>query len=186
MKNIPDLEEIKKIRQKLAISQKELGMKLKIPQSTISRIENKDMDPPYSKVKRIFEFLEKERMQKKSSDKIAEDIMTKKIISIHSNSIIKDAIDLMNQHDLSQIPILDKNQNLGSLTAKKIQKYIADNPDLKSVNVLDLKELPFPEVEKNWSIKAISNLLSSYPAVLVKEYNKHVGIITDADFLKFA
>ncbi|MFX1237427.1 MAG: CBS domain-containing protein [Promethearchaeota archaeon] len=112
--------------------------------------------------------------------------MTRQIISINSQSSIKNAIDLMNQHDLSQIPILDKNQNLGSLTAKKIQKFIADNPDLKNVNVLDLKQLPFPEIEKSWSIKAISNLLSNYPAVLVKEYDQFIGIITDADFLKLA
>lgn len=144
------------------------------------------MDPPYSKIKKIFEFLEQERIRKNNIYKIAEEIMTRQIISINSQSSIKNAIDLMNQHDLSQIPILDKNQNLGSLTAKKIQKFIADNPDLKNVNVLDLKQLPFPEIEKSWSIKAISNLLSNYPAVLVKEYDQFIGIITDADFLKLA
>ena len=45
-------------------------------------------------------------------------------------------------------------------------------------------ELPFPEVEKNWNAKDISNLLIKYSAVLVKENNKFIGIITDADFLK--
>ncbi|MBN1803092.1 MAG: CBS domain-containing protein [Candidatus Lokiarchaeota archaeon] len=157
---------------------------MKIPQSTISRIENNDMDPPYSKVKKIFEFLEQERIKKNNIYKTAKEIMTKQIISISSHSSIKDTIELMNKHDLSQVPIIDADQNLGSLTAKKIQKFIADHPDLKNVNVLDLKQLPFPEIEKDWSIKAISNLLSNYPAILVKEYNRFVGIITDADFLK--
>lgn len=142
------------------------------------------MDPPYSKVKKIFEFLEQERIKKNNIYKTAKEIMTKQIISISSHSSIKDTIELMNKHDLSQVPIIDADQNLGSLTAKKIQKFIADHPDLKNVNVLDLKQLPFPEIEKDWSIKAISNLLSNYPAILVKEYNRFVGIITDADFLK--
>ncbi len=186
MIKFPELDEIKKKRTKLNISQKELGRILKIPQSTISRIENNDMDPPYSKVKRIFEYLEQERIKKNNIYKTAREIMTKQIISINSQSSIKDAIDLMNKHDLSQVPIIDSNQNLGSLTAKKIQKIIADHPDLKNVNVLDLKQLPFPEIEKNWSIKAISNLLTNYPAVLVKEFNQFVGIITDSDFLKLA
>ena len=53
-----------------------------------------------------------------------------------------------------------------------------------NMKVIDVKELPFPEVEKNWSTKEISNLLLNYPAVLVKHLNKYVGIITDADFLK--
>ena len=47
------------------------------------------------------------------------------------------------------------------------------------------KDLPFPEIEKNWDIKDISNLLSNYSAILVKEYGEYIGIITDADFLKF-
>ena len=48
-----------------------------------------------------------------------------------------------------------------------------------------IKELPFPEVEKNWDIKDISNLLSNYNAVLVKEFGNYIGIITDADLLKY-
>ena len=180
----PKLSEIRVLRKGLDISQKELGEKTNIPQSTISRIENGTMDPPYSKVERIFNFLIKEEEKRKGVEMEARDIMTKKIIYINSNSTIKEAIKLMNQYEISQIPILDKGQNLGSLTSKSVQKHIIDNPDLINLRSLDLKELPFPEVEKSWSVKEISNLLIKYPAVLVKDSNKYVGIITDSDFLK--
>ncbi|GAI92067.1 unnamed protein product, partial [marine sediment metagenome] len=56
MEVVPNLSRIKYLRKKLNISQKELGEKLDISQSTISRIENGDMDPPYSKAKKIIEF----------------------------------------------------------------------------------------------------------------------------------
>ena len=49
MESLPDLTKIKELRKKLYISQKELGQKLGIQQSTISRIENGTIDPPYSK-----------------------------------------------------------------------------------------------------------------------------------------
>ena len=74
--------------------------------------------------------------------------------------------------------------HVGSITAKKIQKHITKNPDLINADILTIIELPFPEVEKNWNAKDISNLLIKYPAVLVKENNNFIGIITDADFLK--
>ena len=45
MEKLPDLSHIKYLRKSLNISQKELGEKLSIPQSTISRIENTTMDP---------------------------------------------------------------------------------------------------------------------------------------------
>jgi len=185
MEILPSLDKIKDLRKKLGITQKELGVLCGIPQSTISRIENGTIDPPYSKIKRIYEYLEYERKIREKSKKHAEDIMTRNIISIKPSSTIREAVDLMNKHEISQLPILENQQNLGSLTSKKIQKYLTDNPELLNVEVSLIKELPFPEIDKKWNIKDISNLLVKYPAVLVKDINhKFIGVITDSDLLK--
>jgi len=181
---LPELAEIKSLRKSLNINQKELGEILNIPQSTISRIENGSMDPPYSKIKKIYTYLQKELAKSKESTIRAENIMTKKIFSISSDSTVKHAVEMMNQHKISQVPIIEEEKNVGSLTAKKIQKLLTENSDILKMKVIDVKELPFPEVEKSWSTKEISNLLLNYPAVLVKDINNYVGIITDADFLK--
>ena len=187
MESFPSLSEIKRLRKKLNISQKELGLLCSIPQSTISRIENDTIDPPYSRVKKIFKQLQNERIARKKSKKHAKDIMSSKIISISPTSTIRDAIELMYEHGYSQLPLLEKNDNFGSITSKKIQKFITDNPELLGVEVSLIKELPFPEVEENWNVKDISDLLVKYSAVLVKnEQHNIVGIITDADFLKLS
>ncbi|MHA2281023.1 MAG: CBS domain-containing protein [Promethearchaeota archaeon] len=185
MQKFPSLSEIKPLRKKLDISQKDLADEMKLTQSTISRIESGTVDPPYSKVKNIFEYLESERIARKKSKKHAKDIMTHKIISIKPTSSVRDAVELMNEHGYSQLPLLDKNDNFGSITSKKIQKLITDNPKILGVEVSLIKELPFPEVDENWNVKDISDLLVKYSAVLVKdETHNIVGIITDADFLK--
>ncbi len=184
MEILPSLSDIKRLRKKLNISQKELGVVLNIPQSTISRIENGTIDPPYSKLKKIYEYLENERKIREKSKKHAEDIMTQDIQSIKSGSTIREAVDLMNKHEISQLPIIENNQNFGSITSKKIQKYITDNPEIINMDVSLLKELPFPEIDKNWNVKDISDLLLKYPAVLVKENNDYIGIITDSDLLR--
>ncbi|MGV9199315.1 MAG: CBS domain-containing protein [Promethearchaeia archaeon] len=184
MKILPQLAKLKQLRKKLNISQTELSEQLNIPQSTISRIENGTIDPPYSKVKLIYDFLISKKQEKNQIENIAEDIMTNNIVAINSHSTIKEAIELMNKHQISQLPIIDKNQNMGSLTAKRIQKYIAEHPDLSNITVDHLKELAFPEIQKTWRINKISKLLANYPAVLVKEFDKYIGIISDADILK--
>lgn len=185
MQNFPSLSEIKPLRKKLNISQKELAEIMKLTQSTISRIESGTVDPPYSKVKDIFEYLEGERFARKKSKRQAKDIMTRKIISITPTSSIRDAVELMNDHGYSQLPLLEGNDNYGSITSKKIQKIITDNPKMLGADVSLIKELPFPEVDENWNVKDISDLLVKYSAVLVKDgKHKIVGIITDADFLK--
>ncbi|MFO8017672.1 MAG: CBS domain-containing protein [Promethearchaeia archaeon] len=186
MKFLPQLSELKKLRKQLGISQTDLAEELNIPQSSISRIETGRIDPPYSKVKLVYNFLIGKKIEKNKIKKTAENIMTEEIVSIGIESTITEAIELMNKHQISQLPILESNQNLGSLTAKRIQKYIAEHPDLSNISIEHLKELPFPEIQKSWKISTVSQLLTNYPAVLVKEFDKYIGIITDADFLKLA
>jgi predicted transcriptional regulator len=184
---LPDISIIKELRKKLNISQKELGEKLGIQQSTISRIEHGTIDPPFSKFKCIYEYLKSESAKRAQASITANNIMTSKILTVNSKASVKDAVELMNLHKISQIPIIDQEGlNLGSITSKKIQKLLIDNPDILNMEVDKVKELPFPEVDKNWNVKEISNLLLNYPAVLVKEFNKFIGIITDSDFLKLS
>ncbi|MFW9951301.1 MAG: helix-turn-helix domain-containing protein, partial [Candidatus Thorarchaeota archaeon] len=95
---MPDCIRIRELRKKLNLSQKELGEKVGIKQSTISRIENGELDPPYSKFKAIYEFLEKESRKRSQSLITANDIMTRKIYYLTSDSTVKDAIELMNKH----------------------------------------------------------------------------------------
>lgn len=183
---LPELKELKDLRKDLNISQKYVEKNLNIPQATISRIENGIGNPSYITVKKIFNFLENEKLRREKSDKKVIDIMTDKIIWVESKTKVKDTVDLMTKHNVSQIPILEENKNIGSITAKKIQKEIIDNPTLINAEITIIMELPFPEIELNWDIKAISNLLIIYPAVLVKKNNNYIGIITDADLLKIS
>ncbi|MFX0188046.1 MAG: CBS domain-containing protein [Candidatus Hodarchaeota archaeon] len=183
---LPDLKEIKTIRRKLNLTQEDLHRKLKIPQATISRIENGIGNPSYLAVKVIFDFLEHERLRRKKLELKAENVMTRNIISINSKASIKDAVILMNKHNVSQIPILEGGKNLGSITSKKIQKSIIDRSELINAEVDLIKELPFPEIEEDWEIKDVSNLLTNYSAVLVKKNNKYIGIIADADLLQIS
>jgi len=187
MKNLPPINEIKRLRKKLNISQKELALELNLTQSTISRIESGLIDPPYTKFKMIYEYLELEKSKRKKSTKYAKDIMSKVIYNIQPHSTIREAVEIMNDKNISQLPIIENNHNFGSITSKKIQKYITDNPEILSMDVSLIKELPFPEVDENWNVRDISNLLIRYSAVLVKnEHHDFVGIITDADFLKLS
>ena len=186
MKNLPSLSEIKRLRKKLNISQKELADELNLAQSTISRIESGTIDPPYTKFKIIYEYLENERSKRRKSKRYAKDIMTRDIKLIKPSSSIRDAVELMNVHGISQLPIIEKKQNFGSITSKKIQKSIIDRSELINAEVDLIKELPFPEIEEDWDIKDVSNLLTNYSAVLVKKNNEYIGIIADADLLQIS
>ncbi|TFF94680.1 MAG: CBS domain-containing protein [Promethearchaeota archaeon] len=181
---LPDIAEIKILRKKLNISQKELADICGLSQSTISRIENELIDPTYTKFKKLYSSLINEERRKKESIEKIDNIMTKEIISIKSDTKLSEAISLMNKYNVSQLPIIENNRNLGSITSRKAQKLIMENADLLNIKISDVKELPFPEVNRKWSLKDVSDLLIKYSAVLIRDFDKYIGIITDADFLK--
>ncbi|TXT63769.1 MAG: putative transcriptional regulator with C-terminal CBS domain [Promethearchaeota archaeon] len=181
---LPKVIEIKDLRKNLNLSQQDLAEKCGLTQSTISRIESGKIDPPYSKIKLIFDFLQQETSRRKSSTKKITEIMSKKIINISPKDTLKDAITLMSKHNISQLPILENNRNFGSITAKKAQQLIVENPNLNNIDVMSIKELPFPEIDEKWNLRDVSDMLSKYPAILVKKYDSYVGIITDADCLR--
>ena len=123
MESLPDLTIIKELRKKLYISQKELGQKLGIQQSTISRIENGTIDPPYSKFKTIYEYLVNESIKRAPTSITANNVMTTEIYSVNPKASVREAVELMNQHKISQIPIISEDGiNVGSITSKKNPK----------------------------------------------------------------
>jgi predicted transcriptional regulator len=52
------------------------------------------------------------------------------------------------------------------------------------MRVSELMENPFPEVDENLPVEAVSFLLRYSPAVLTTKKGELVGIITDADLSK--
>ena len=78
-----------------------------------------------------------------STDTPTSELMSQPLITINQNSSIKDASDLMQQHNIRRLPVLDnKGKLVGIITAKDILKAMMDL--LKSVmNQQDLLRLAF-------------------------------------------
>ena len=91
-----NLNQIKKIRKKLEISQVELARMTGIPQQTISRIERGIGDSSFSKVIKIFNILFTEKQKRdRNTEKIPDfDIIADKILNLLKNweSLSEDTI----------------------------------------------------------------------------------------------
>ena len=172
-----ELEEIKKIRKKLGMTQTELANRANVSQSLIAKIESGRIDPTYTKTKKIFSALSD--LEKKEEIK-AEQFMTGKIISIISSTSIKEAIDKMKKSQISQLPVIDNHKLVGLVSESTILDALLN---AKGREVKDVMQEAPPIVSKVTSIQVISNLLKHYPMVLVSEEGKLVGLITKSDLL---
>jgi len=176
-----DLGEVKKLRKKFGITQKELAIKAGVTQAYIAKLENKQIDPKLSTFYKILNALEELRARLKK----IEDVMISPVIFVHPTDKITDAINMMAKYNISQLPVLRNGTPIGSLSEKSLVKKlgigkICENPN---ITVSEIMDESFPVVSKEQSFIEVYTLLKENQAVLIEETGRVVGIITRADIL---
>lgn len=172
-----ELEEIKKIRKKIGITQTELSKRAGVSQSLIAKIESGRIDPTYTKTKKIFAALSE--LEKREEVK-AEQLMTAKIISVSPDEPIKEAISKMKKFQISQMPVIDSNNLVGLVSESTILDALLN---AKAAKVKEVMQESPPIVSKTTSMQVVSNLLRFFPMIIVSEEGKLIGLITKSDLL---
>jgi cystathionine beta-synthase len=102
----------------------------------------------------------------------------------HKTDKVKDTIYLMNSKSVSQIPVLEDGQVIGSITDSKLLSKIIENPDLKDATVADVMEESMKFVALDSTLDVLSSMLDKQKAVLVRDDNHQVHIVTKHDILE--
>jgi predicted transcriptional regulator len=180
---LPEISEIKNWRKRLGLTQQALAKAVGVTQSAIAKLEGGG-SPSYALMKKIVEFLQG---VEKGMELKAKQIMSHKVISIHPNTRVTEAIKIMRAHKISQLPVVEANRVLGSISEKTVLDRIAQGEDparISSTRVSQILEEPFPQIDENAPISVMSPLLLYAQAVLVVRKERVAGIITKADLLK--
>ena len=172
-----ELDEIKKIRKHIGLTQTELAKKASVSQSLIAKIESGRLDPTYSNAMKIFTALGD--LEKKQEIK-AFQIMSDKIVSARPAESIKSAVEKMKKYKISQLPVVDDHKAVGLVSESTLLDAILNSKDGDVSSIM--REAP-PVVSKESSVNVISSLLRHYPLVIVSENGKLVGLITKSDLL---
>ena len=174
-----ELKDIKEIRKKFGLTQTDLAKKADVSQSLIAKIEAGRLDPTYNKAMKIFNALDE--LTKKKELK-AEEIMTKKIVSVSSESNIKEVIKKMKKYAISQMPVIDDDRIVGFISESVVlDALMKDKKEIKAKEIM--KDSP-PTIAKDALISIVSSLLKFYPMILVVEKGKLEGIITKSDIIR--
>ncbi|WP_406657078.1 CBS domain-containing protein [Methanolobus sp. ZRKC2] len=179
---LPTPEELKDKRTELGLTQSDLAKRAGVSQPLIARIESGDVDPRLSTLRKIievFEDVEKEDIQ-------VGNIMNTNVISAPPEEHIDVAVQIMEKHNISQIPVISKGVSVGSISEEMIVRSLAGKKK-NTVSHMLIKEMmgdSFPTVSPNADIKMVSYMLERNPAVLVLEMGKVVGVVTKHDVLK--
>jgi cystathionine beta-synthase len=108
------------------------------------------------------------------------------VVSITPGATVRQALGLMALHDVSQLPVMEGVNCVGSVSDWSLSQKSLENPKLLDATVSEVMDSPFPVVGGDQPIDTVVRLLSkSNPAVLVRENGKVQGIVTRSDMLRF-
>lgn len=106
-----------------------------------------------------------------------------RLISVAPDARIGEALDLMNNHSLSQLPVLEEGKSVGSVRENRIMSLLLDNRELLEQPVATVMDASFPVANENVEVSRAKMYLKESPALLVEEYGRIVGIVTRHDVL---
>ena len=120
---------------------------------------------------------------------LAADIIQKKSIKefiyVGHDESIQNAIQVMQEKDISQVPVMKDHAIVGSLTEHLILKKMLNNESALSLKVNEIMNDPFPEVEMQDGCQEISGKINKdNAAVMVQDLHGEYHIITEYDLIQ--
>jgi cystathionine beta-synthase len=108
------------------------------------------------------------------------------VVSVAPGASVRQALGLMALHDVSQLPVMDGSNCVGSVSDWSLSQKSLENPKLLDSSVSEIMDSPFPVVAGDQPVDSVVKLLSkSNPAVLVRDNGSVQGIVTRSDMLRF-
>ena len=187
---LPLLDEISRRRKEAGLTQSKLAGIAGVSQSIIAKIESGSVDPSYSIVRKLFSALDSFKAESASGEdrvRRAGELMSRGVVWVGKNQLVRDAVTVMRRRGYSQLPVLDGGRSIGSLSEKTVLDRAAHGENLEELfrrRVGDVMESPLPVVNEDTSVDALYGLLRENYAVLVSRGNEVIGILAKSDLLK--
>jgi cystathionine beta-synthase len=108
------------------------------------------------------------------------------IVATTPGATVRQALRLMSLHDVSQLPVMDGDDCVGSVSEGSMSARALEDTKLLDATVSDVMDPPFPVVDGAQQIDSVVKLLNkANPAVLVRQSGRIAAIVTRSDVLHF-
>ncbi|HEX9105569.1 MAG TPA: pyridoxal-phosphate dependent enzyme, partial [Longimicrobiales bacterium] len=108
------------------------------------------------------------------------------LVAVGPEATLREALDLITRHNVSQLPVVRDVECVGSLAESSLMSRVIEDPTVLARPVSDFMEAPFPVVEAQVQMAALGRLLTRQnPAVLVRRDGEIAGIVTRYDMVRY-
>lgn len=147
----------------------------------LSKVYNDEWMKEQRFIEARMELTAKQIAERKAPSKIPQ------LIAVSPDSLMLEAVSLMKEYEISQIPVIQGTDVVGSVKEDRLIHLLIKDPSARSHPVREVMDEPFPVVDADATIEEISNLLTKEnPAVLVKasDGGERLDILTKADLIR--
>lgn len=110
----------------------------------------------------------------------------KNILHVNATDFIKDAFKVMNNAGVTQVPVFENDESVGSLFESDILNDLLENRENLEKRVRDVMKAPFPVLYAKQSLKDAKELFKSNEMALVQDStHKLIGVLTRTDYIEF-
>jgi cystathionine beta-synthase len=111
----------------------------------------------------------------------------KKLVTIGTDSTVGDAVVLMQQFNIENIPVLNNGEIVGAISESGLfNKILGNGEDIKQKKITDVLEPAYPIVAFDTPLDRISSLMNKENgAVLAKDDSGSFHIVTKYDVIQF-
>ncbi len=107
-----------------------------------------------------------------------------RLVSVPPDMTLAEAIDVMTRHGISQVPVVENGDVVGSLAEQGVLNRLIREPDARARLVRDVMGDPFPIVESTTPLRDLAAHLQGHcTAVLVRVSDGGLSILTRSDLI---
>ncbi|MBX2961870.1 MAG: pyridoxal-phosphate dependent enzyme [Cyclobacteriaceae bacterium] len=130
-------------------------------------------------------FLDTKTFSTKAKDIISSRNGKDSLVTIQPKAKVSDVILMMNREGIDQIPVIENDQFIGSVSASSLLEKMIEDPLLREKVVGDVMDKPMLFVAPDSTLDVLSSLLNKEnKAVLIRDESQRVHIITQHDLLR--
>lgn len=110
----------------------------------------------------------------------------RRFIACQADDTVRHAFNLMKTHDISQLPVLEAENMVGSITETQVLHFLLENPMTNSERTIrEVMGAAFPVVQEDLPIGQLHRYLSKQiPAVVVKDLSGGMHVVSHYDLIQ--
>ena len=107
------------------------------------------------------------------------------LVSVPLGVTIEQAVNLMREHNISQVPVIEGGEVVGSISETRILDILVSDPVAKLKPVAEYMEKPFPVIAEDASVEEIAHNIDHRTFAILVKRETSFDIITKSDLIFF-